>query len=94
MKLNSTLFWDIDIATLDYELHSRLIVERVLTRGNLTDWFELLGYYGLEKIKSEALQIRYLDDLTLHFCSLIFGVPKNQFRCYTQNPFIPTPLLS
>ncbi|MGI6478100.1 MAG: DUF6922 domain-containing protein [Salinivirgaceae bacterium] len=88
MELSKTLFWDTDINKLDYEKHSRLIIERVLMRGTLNDWFEIKKYYGLERIKNETLKIRYLDKVTLNFCSKYFKIPKQQFRCYNTEPSI------
>ena len=80
--LNKNLFWDIDVNTLDYDKHSRFIIERVLLKGDLPDWFELKKIYGIERIKKEILQVRYLDKKTLSFLSLIFCIPKEKFRCY------------
>lgn len=79
---NKSLFWDIDINTLDYDKHTRFIIERVLLKGDLPDWFELRKIYGIERIKKEVLQIRYFDKKTLSFLSLIFNIPKEKFRCY------------
>ena len=89
MKLNKALFWDIDFEKIDYQKHIRFVIERVLTRGNLSDWFELKKQYDLEQIKKEIIEIRFLDEKTLNFCSHLFTIPKEKFRCYTQNPFIP-----
>ena len=89
MKLNKALFWDIDFEKIDYQKHIRFVIERVLTRGNLSDWFELKKQYSSEQIKKEIIEIRFLDEKTLNFCSYLFNIPKEQFRCYTQNPFIP-----
>ncbi len=88
MKLSKTLFWDTDINKLDYEKHARHIIERVLMRGMLSDWFEIKKYYGLERIKKETLKIRYLDKVTLNFCSKYFKIPKQQFRSYNTEPSI------
>lgn len=82
IKLNSALFWDIDIDELDYQKHARFIIERVLTRGNWNDWQELKSYYGLLKIQEEALKIRYLDKKTFNFCHTFFNLNKEKFRCY------------
>lgn len=81
--VNKSLFWDIDISTLDHQKHARFIIERVLTRGNRNDWQALKAFYGLQKIRDEALNIRYLDKKTLNFCSALFGINKEEFRCYT-----------
>ncbi len=86
--LSKSLFWDIKYEELDYEKHARFIIERVLTRGNLNDWKELKRYYGLAKIKDEALLIRYLDKVTLNFCHTFFNIQKEQFRCYNTEPSI------
>ncbi len=81
-SLNKNLFWDVDINTLDFEKHARFIIQRVLLKGDLPDWHELKRIYGIERIKNESLQIRYLDKKTLNLLSLIFNIPKEKFRCY------------
>lgn len=83
-RFSKNLFWDTEEATIDGEKHARFIIERVITRGRLRDWFTLVRLYGLERIKQEVLKIRYLDPVTLQFCSNLFNVPKSNFRCYTQ----------
>ncbi len=82
MELSKTLFWDTDISKIDYERNARHIIERVLQRGMLNDWFEIKKYYGLERIRQEIIQIRYMDKVSLNFCSKYFKIPKEQFRCY------------
>jgi hypothetical protein len=81
---STSLFWDTDETMLDAEKNARFIVERVLSRGRMRDWVALVSLYGYERIKQEALEIRYLDKLTLNFCSVLFNVPKSEFRCYNQ----------
>jgi len=79
-RFSANLFWDTDETTLNLEKHARFIIERVLSRGRLSDWFTLLELYGRDRIKNEALKIRYLDKVTLNFCSTLFSVPKSKFR--------------
>ncbi len=83
-QFSTNLFWDTDETTLDLEKNARFIIERVLSRGRLSDWFTLLKLYGQDRIKKEAMKIRYLDKVTLNFCSTLFNVPKSKFRCYKQ----------
>lgn len=83
MNLTKGLFWDTDFNTINYQKHSRKVVERVLTMGTLSDWFEIKNYYGLDRIKDEVIQIRYLDQETLNFCCEFFNLKKEDFRCYT-----------
>ncbi len=81
---SKNLFWDVDTDDIDIQENARFIIERVLMRGRMRDWFTLNRIYGLDKIKEEALRIRYLDKVTLNFCSTFFHIPKTQFRCYNQ----------
>lgn len=85
---SKALFWDIDIKELDYEKHARYIIERVLTRGNWSDWQKLKAHYGLKKISDEAMKIRYLDNKTFNFIHTLFNIPKEKFRCYNTEPSI------
>ncbi len=82
MKFSENLFWDVDLADIDYEKNANQIINRVLLRGNLTDWFEIKNFYGLNQLKEEVIKMRYLDARTLSFCSAYFEIPKTEFRCY------------
>ncbi len=82
MNLDKSLFWDVEYENMDYEKHSQFIINRVILRGNLKDWQEIRSYYGLERIKREITQMKYLDDRTLNFCSIYFNLPKTEFKCY------------
>lgn len=85
-----SLFWDVDKSSLDFEKHRRFIIERTLTHGTLSDWFNIKSLYGKTIIKKEAMQVRYLDKYTLHFCSAYFNVPIERFRCYILQQSNPT----
>lgn len=90
-RLSTFLFWDVNPEELDPEKNARQIIERVLTRGDIQDWFEIRSYYGMQRIANEAMQMRYLDDLTLNFVSTLFNIPKEDFRCYTMKMCRPGP---
>ena len=83
-ELSKTLFWDVDIATINPKKHAPYIIERVLSLGTMKDFQLLKEYYGKQKIKRIAKILRYMDDRVLHFCSAYFNIPINEFRCYTQ----------
>ena len=81
-QISKTLFWEVDLSKIDFDLRARYVIERVVMYGNWRDWQEIKRYYGLEKIKEEMLKVRYLDDKTLNFLSIYFDVPKENFRCH------------
>jgi hypothetical protein len=84
MQLSSHLFWDVNQQAIDYNKHARFVIERVVLFGKLVDWKELKAFYGLNKIKQEALQIKTLDLKSLNFLSLVLNEPRENFRCYEQ----------
>jgi hypothetical protein len=83
-QFSRNLFWDIDLSTLDMEKHAPYIVERVLDRGELSDWFLILRYYGLKRIGDIALNLRSLMPKALSFISVVTGTSQEKYRCYTQ----------
>ncbi len=79
---NKALFGDIDFNSLDGEKHARFIIERLLQKGDISDWKLIKLYFGLDKIKSDVVRVRHFNDKTLNFLSVILNIPKEEFRCY------------
>ena len=84
LNLRPHLFWDVDFNTLNEEKNIRLIIERVLNRGTIDEFKQILSYYGEEKIKSVVVNIGSLDLKTLEFAHTFFHIPKEKFKCYTK----------
>lgn len=42
--------WEYDLETFNYNKSYKIVIERVLERGNLEEWREILNYYGEQKI--------------------------------------------
>lgn len=82
MNLRPALFWDTDVNKIDLQKHRAFVIERITTRGRVEEFRELMKYYGRDVVRDVLLNVRYLDKRTLAFCSLIFQVPKTEFRCY------------
>ena len=90
-NLSQYLFWDCNVEMLDPDIDKKLILERVFTRGTENDEKEIFNYYGKETIKNAVLDIKYLDKKTLNYLSIVFNIPKEEFKCYkhsqSKNPF-------
>lgn len=83
LNLSRHLFWDTNSNRIDWDQHAQYVITRVLMRGTLSDWSTIKDYYGAEAIKRAAMNARYLDKVTLSFCSAYFNTPKEEFRCFT-----------
>lgn len=84
MNLSKVIFWDTDYGAIDWDNKARYVIERVLMYGTIADWRTIQQQYGMDRIRDEMLQSRDLDPKSLAFLSVIFNIPKDQFRCYTQ----------
>ena len=82
IELRPSLFWDVDVQTIDLVKHKASVIERILTRGHLDEFQAMMRFYGRNTVKRSILNARWLDKTTLAFCSTIFDVPETAFRCY------------
>ena len=82
LDIHSNLFWDVDLKNFDNICNRRLIIERVLTRGDLDDLKEIIRFYGIDTIKKEIVKAGNLDKKTLAWASIFYEIPKTHFRCY------------
>jgi len=89
LPFTTGLFWDIDPATLNVSDDAAFIITRVLMRGTMQDWNFVKSFYSPEKIRNSVTDARYLDKKTLAFCSVMFSIPFNEFRCYTLRQSTP-----
>lgn len=88
MQLTRAIFWDTRYETINWEKNASYVIDRVLHYGTLKDWHQVLAYYGREKVKGIALQLRYMDKRVLSYCVAFFNTPKEQFRCYSIEPSV------
>ena len=84
LKIRPSLFWDIDPEKISEKENRRIIIERVINLGNLSEWIQIVNYYGLETIKKEIIYAGDLYPKTLAFIESYLGIQKSDLRCYTK----------
>jgi hypothetical protein len=84
LSLRKELFWDFDFEKLDAGKHKRIIIERVLTLGNLAELMCILKYYDTSTMIGVIKEIGYLDPKTLSFVTSFFNIDKNSLKCFTK----------
>ncbi len=82
LNLSPHIFWDVDVNSIDMEKNGVFVLQRVLQYGLLKDWLIIKSNLGLEKMKSIAVQIPTLDDVSISFLSNLLHIEKSEFRCY------------
>jgi hypothetical protein len=88
-KLKSHYFWDVDLSKLQDEKGKRLIIERIINMGTLSEIMLLQERYGLDEVRRVLRNLNYIDPKTLNFISKLYNLPKKNFRCYTRKQLKP-----
>ena len=50
-SIRKHLLWEYDWETFDFSTMARVVIERVIERGNMEEWKEIVRYYGKENIQ-------------------------------------------
>ncbi len=82
MILRETLFWDVNQTGINAHTSKSLIIERVLTRGNMDEFKQLIRFYSVQELTQNALKIGYMDGRTLNFIAEYLNLSKEDFLCY------------
>jgi hypothetical protein len=48
--INTALLWEYDLETFNYMKSYKIVIERVLERGNLEEWREMVQLYSKQQI--------------------------------------------
>ena len=48
--ISDALLWEYDLKTFHWDKSYKIVIERVLERGNLKEWREIVMFYGKERI--------------------------------------------
>jgi hypothetical protein len=90
MKLNPSLFWDINISELSFEDSKDWIIERVFDRGSLDEVISVINYYGKENVKKTIQAVpTYLPNHTILLAKALFNLHFSDFKCLEKRPFLP-----
>lgn len=84
LNISKNLFWDIELSDFDNIRNKRIIIERVISLGDLPDVKEVIQFYGIETIKQEIVKAGYLDNKTLAWISNFLNISKTKFKCFTK----------
>ena len=91
--LAKRIFWDVDFDEIDYNEKYKFVIVRVFERGDIEDIRQVRRYYGDEKVIESLTTEKYLFEDTIEFCSGLFDISKENFRCYILKQLNPLPSL-
>ncbi len=88
-NIRKELFWDINTEKIDASKNVQIIVERILSYGNISEFRAMLNYYGQQKIIENVKKIGYLDPKTLEFVISYFHIKSSDLLCYSKKQLNP-----
>ncbi len=65
--INSALLWEYDLETFNYQKSYKIVIERVLERGNLEEWREMVKIYSRKQILETVEWSAQLDERDKEF---------------------------
>lgn len=83
VKLRSSLLWEYDLEEFDWDAMKNIVIQRVIERGRLEDFQAIIQQYGLDGVKEAIKQIPNLNKKDFAFVCAVFGIEKEELKCYT-----------
>jgi hypothetical protein len=82
-KVRHTLLWEYEMDRFNWEEMRVVVVQRVIERGRMEDFYAILNLYGLMGVKDAISRITYLNPRDLSFVCSVFNLKKESLKCYT-----------
>ena len=83
-RIRSSLLWEFDLTRFDWNTMQSIVIQRVIERGRISDFYAVLNIYGLEGFKEGVRNISYLNQKDIAFVHTVLGIKKHELKCYTQ----------
>ena len=85
-QFNTGLLWEYRLENFDWQKYRKVVVERVISMGRLSDWYAAFDLYGgirgFRKIaRDEAMD---LSSRNLEFMCKALNLEITETRCYKQ----------
>ena len=80
--INPSLLWEYDLTNFDYIQMRNIVVQRVIERGWLSDWYAVLNLYGIDGMRDAIKHLPFLNNKDMHFVSMVFRIPLSEMKCY------------
>ena len=83
------MLWEFDLEKFDWQQMRNEVVQRVLERGRMDDFYAILNLYGVEGVKAALREIPYMNDKDMNFACIAFDLRKEELKCYTKKQSMP-----
>ena len=83
------MLWEFDLEEFDWQQMRNEVVQRVLERGRMDDFYAILNLDGVEGVKAALREIPYMNDKDMNFACVAFDLRKEELKCYIRKQSMP-----
>lgn len=84
-SVSPTLLWEYDLSDFDWWKSRKIVVQRILERGWLKDFYAAFNIYGgIKGFREIVKDVPYLSPRDINFVCIAFNLKKEELRCYTR----------
>ena len=66
-----------------------IVVQRVVERGRMEDFYALLNMYGIEGVRESIKEIPVMSPKDMSFVCSVFDIKKEELKCYLRRQSHP-----
>ena len=87
-QIRDSLLWEFRENDVDYDKMKSIVVQRVIERGRMDDFYAILNKYGVDDTKKIIKNLSYLNDKDIAFVCAVFELNKEDLKCYTRKQLL------
>ena len=85
VEISPSLLWEYDLSHFDWWKTRKVVVQRIIERGWLTDFYAAFKLYGgIEGFREIIKEVPSLSPRDMNFVCVAFDLKKEELRCYTR----------
>ncbi|MDR3256614.1 MAG: hypothetical protein LBT18_03035 [Endomicrobium sp.] len=82
-QISKTLLWEYDLSDFDWQDMKTLVIQRVIERGWMKDFYAAIRFYGgIDRVRKIIKGIPSLCDKDIAFVCTVFNLKKEELKCY------------
>ncbi|MDD4515982.1 hypothetical protein [Massilibacteroides sp.] len=83
-RIRPSLLWEYDPDDFDWQAMRQVVVQRVIERGRMDDFYAALNLYGIDGFKEAIKNIPDMNRKDIAFVCTIFDINKEELKCYSK----------
>ena len=85
VSISPSLLWEYDLSCFDWWKSRKIVVQRIIERGWLKDFYAAFKLYGgIEGFREIIKEVPSLSPRDMNFVCVVFNLKKEELKCYTR----------